>query len=247
MSMHNYFKDLTDQLIQNYFPLGYIRKTVSELRDHTHELIEKYLDEGHTRESAEILATEQIGEINILVENLITENRNNSFAGRHPIFNFFILPLILLILIPPLILVPSVFISLGWIFSDGPSEVILSVFSAVEYFCVYGLVVLISIRICFHILHSFRGIQWVFFTMVGLAIYGFYFNYATSSLNLPTTDSEQGSYGIYSLGLEKIFNPNDPMIAAYSPNIYMGILPFIIFIAFALWYRLQSHKIMESI
>lgn len=244
--MHKYFKDLTTLLIQKSLPPGYIRKAVSELRDHAHELADTYLDEGHTREKAEALATERIGDNNLIAERLITENRNSHFAGRHPIFNFIILPFIFMTLIPPMIIVPSVFISLGGIFSDGPSEAILIIFSAIEFFCIYGLIVLISIRVCILVLHSFRGMHWMFISLSVLALYGYYFYYTTSTL-VPPTESDEGSYGIYSIGLAKIFTPDDPMIAEFSPNVYMGLLPLIIFMIFALWYRLQSRKIMESI
>ncbi len=192
--MHKYFKELRTLLIRNYVPLRTIRKTIAELSDHAEELIQSYKDEGHPREIAENLAIEKLGRKEIIVERLIAENRNSHFAGRHPIFNFLILPFALMMLIPPLILIPSMFIGLGWIFSGGPLEAIVIGFTAIENFCIYGLFVLITIRVCFLILNNFRGIRWILYSTSILALNGFFF-YWTSLLVLPAdTDSGSGRW-----------------------------------------------------
>ncbi len=248
--MHKYFKELRTLLIRNYVPLSTIRKTIAELRDHAEELIQSYKNEGHPREIAENLAIEKLGEKEIIVERLIAENRNSHFAGRHPIFNFLILPFALMMLIPPLILIPSMFISLGWIFSGGPLEAIVIGFTAIENFCIYGLFVLITIRVCFLILNNFRGIRWILYSTSILALNGFFF-YWTSLLVLPAdTDSGSGRYGLFFELAKIIFpapnNPDHLLHPEFSPNLYMGILPFIIFIFFALWYQLQARKMLET-
>ena len=216
-------------------------------------LFEKKTDEGHTRENAETLAIEILGENEILVERLIAENRNSHFAGRHPIFIFLILPFVLMMIIPPLILVFSVFISLGWILSGGPVEPIVTGFTAIEYFCIYGLFVLISIRVCFLILNNFRGMHWVFYSISVMALNGYFFYWSTSLVLPSDINHGNGQYGIFNYGMHCIINmlyTIEPIPADFSPNfspnLYMGLLPFIVFMIFLLWYRLQAHKMLES-
>ena len=251
--MHKYFKELRTLLIRNYVPLSTIRKTIAELRDHAEELIQSYKDEGHPREIAENLAIEKLGRKEIIVERLIAENRNCHFAGRHPIFNFLILPFALMTLIPPIIMVLSLFISLGLILSRGPISPIVLGFTGIEYFCIYGLFLLITIRVCFLILNNFRGIRWVLYSISIMALNGFFFYWKTSLVLPSDTESGSGQYGIFNYGYYLIINKFysiGPISADFSPNfspnLYMGMTPFIIFIIFALWYQLQARKMLET-
>lgn len=85
---------LARKLALSGLPLKYIQSAVRELSEHWQDLKEEGLEQGLSLPEAEAAATRRIGETETLARSITEKLRESTWAGRHAIFTFCLLPLL---------------------------------------------------------------------------------------------------------------------------------------------------------
>ncbi len=75
-------------------PLRQARRRVQELAEHFEDLKSAAMEEGLSESAAEARAAELLGEPRALADHLVRAIRRSSWAGRHPVLTFCVLPLV---------------------------------------------------------------------------------------------------------------------------------------------------------
>ncbi len=108
MSPENMLQNLARQLARRGLPRGYVRRVISELRDHG--------DDVRQESEGESLAS-RLGEPRALADEIVSAYRKKSFIGRHPLFALAVGPIPLAILIWAAVMAGT-FLGLQWWYGD---------------------------------------------------------------------------------------------------------------------------------
>lgn len=92
--MRDYLGQLRYRLLELGCPAGRMRRMVSEVADHRHDLIQAGLTEGLPADDAQYVAERRLGNPLKLAERMVTARRESSWFGRHFLVTFGFLPLL---------------------------------------------------------------------------------------------------------------------------------------------------------
>jgi hypothetical protein len=93
--MPDFIDELQRRLVELGCPTRQRRRLVQEVADHREDLKQAALAEGSGETEAQARAHSQLGNPEALAEHLIEVLRRSSWWGRHPVFGFCVLPLLM--------------------------------------------------------------------------------------------------------------------------------------------------------
>lgn len=99
------FTSLNKRLLRCGIAPAHAERTVNELRDHYHDLLDEAVDAGMSRNDAAARACEKLGEMDVLLAEMQSHTELKSWAFRHPRIALVLYPLGCLAMLPALPLV----------------------------------------------------------------------------------------------------------------------------------------------
>ncbi len=93
-----HYNQLAINLLRKGMSAGYVKRIVTELSEHRVDIIEGMADSGCSRQESEEIADRNIGNIDHLTNEIVQKMKASSFAGKHPLISFILLPLPALII-----------------------------------------------------------------------------------------------------------------------------------------------------
>ena len=181
-------EQLKQKLIRKHLPVAYIRRVLDELRDHYEDAVADQIARGNDQQKATSIASDIIGDSDLLADAFFKRYRMHLFTGRHPWVSYIFYPMLLFVASVAVTYLAAVLVGLtipGVARTDIPFMVfVLSLF----YFANYCLPSLWAIRFSFNARNTCLGAHWaiaassllslasyLLLSLIQLPVYGFFF------------------------------------------------------------------------